>query len=411
MNRKSQAGSHRVAFGGPVLEVFLTFLRLGATSFGGPMAHIGYFRRAFVERRAWVSEAAYADLVALAQFLPGPASSQVGFALGVMRAGILGGVAAWLGFTLPSAVLMLAAADVLPVISRGPVGMAVIHGLKITAVAVVAQALLGMARSLTPDRARAGIALVAGLVILVLPAALSQIAAITVGGLLGMALCQTRDAPPVAPQGQLKLPARVTPICIGLFVMLFLPGGWVGVESGPAQLFHRFYSAGALVFGGGHVVLPLLREQVVSPGWVGSSQFLSGYGLAQAMPGPLFSLAAFLGGVASVGGGGWSGGLIALVAIFLPGLLLMLAMLPHWPLLRQHPRARSVMKGVNGAIVGILALAFYDPVWTSAVHSAQDFGLAGLGLVLLLVFDTPPLVVVLTSVAGAILIQWGRTGV
>jgi chromate transporter len=386
-----------------VIEVFLGFLRLGLTSFGGPIAHLGYFRRSLVEQKGWVSEAVYADLVALAQFLPGPASSQVGFSLGVLRAGFWGGLAAWTGFTLPSAALLLGFAYLQPVVGDTPMGRAVVHGLKLVAVAVVAQAVLGMARTLCPDRRRASIALAAVLAVLFLPTAIAQIATIIGGAVAGLAFCRNVvEAVPEVGTGR-SAPKGLTPICLGLFVLLFLPGSLLFHDNGAFALFHGFYKTGALVFGGGHVVLPLLREQVVAPGWVSEGQFLSGYGAAQAVPGPLFTLAAYLGAVSNVGGGSYVGAAIALIAIFLPGLLLMLALSPHWRWLRRRPLARSAMHGINAAVVGILAVALYDPVWTSAVHSHADFGIAAVGFVLLTALNAPPLLVVAVSVLGAII--------
>jgi len=386
---------------GSVLEVFLAFLRLGLTSFGGPIAHLGYFRRALVERKGWVSEAVYADLIALAQFLPGPASSQVGFSLGVLRAGFWGGFAAWVGFTLPSAALLLGFAFLQPYVSESPAGQAVIHGLKLVAVAVVAQAVLGMARTLCPDRRRASIALTAILAVLFLPTAIAQVVTILGGAIAGLALCRSVPEPVAEIETGWSAPRGLTPICLGLFAVLFLPGTEWFRAGGATALFHSFYETGALVFGGGHVVLPLLREQVVAPGWVSEAQFLSGYGAAQAVPGPLFTFAAYLGAVSKVGGGGVAGAAVALIGIFLPGLLLMLAMLPHWHWFRRHALARAAMKGINASVVGILAVALYDPVWTSAVHSHADFGIAAIGFVLLVALNAPPLFVVAVSVLGA----------
>ena len=386
---------------GSVVEVFLSFLRLGLTSFGGPIAHLGYFRRSLVEKKGWVSEATYADLIALGQFLPGPASSQVGFSLGVLRAGLLGGLAAWLGFTLPSAALLMGFAFLQPYVGASPLGGAIIHGLKLVAVAVVAQAVLGMARTLCPDRRRALIALASVLGILFLPTTIGQVSTILLGAVAGLAFCRSASEPTTELDLGWSAPKGLTPICLGVFLLLFLPGsGWLR-EGDAAALFHSFYKTGALVFGGGHVVLPLLREQMVAPGWVSDGNFLSGYGAAQAAPGPLFTFASYLGAVSKVGGGGVVGGTIALVGIFLPGLLLMLAMLPHWHWFRRHALARAAMKGINASVVGILAVALYDPVWTSAVHSHADFGIAAVGFVLLVAMNAPPLLVVAFSVLGA----------
>ncbi len=393
------------AHSGSTLEVFLCFLRLGLTSFGGPIAHLGYFRRALVEHRGWVSEAAYADLVALAQFLPGPASSQVGFALGASRAGLWGGLAAWVGFTAPSAVLLLGFAFFQPYVTDSPLGQAAIHGLKLVAVAVVAQAVMGMARTLCPDRRRASIGLAAILAVLFLPPAIAQLATIAGGALAGLILCRGAMEPIIETDLGWSAPRGLAPLCLGLFAVLFLPGaGWFP-HGGAATLFHSFYRTGALVFGGGHVVLPLLRQQVVAPGWVSEAQFLSGYGAAQAAPGPLFAFAAYLGAVSRVGGGGLAGGALALVAIFLPGLLLMLAAAPRWSRFRRYRLARAAMQGVNAAVVGILAVALYDPVWTGAVHSHADFAIAAIGFVLLVALSAPPMLVVLVSVLGAVVLS------
>lgn len=389
---------------GSALEVFFCFLRLGLTSFGGPIAHLGYFRRALVERRGWVTEAVYADLVALAQFLPGPASSQVGFALGVSRAGLWGGLAAWVGFTAPSALLMLGYAAVQASVGRWSLGQSVIHGLKLVAVAVVAQAVMGMARTLCPDRRRAAIGLAAILAALFLPAAIAQLVIIAGGALAGLALCRSAKAPTIETEIGWSAPRGLTPVCLVLFALLFLPGaGWLH-DGGAAVLFHGFYQTGALVFGGGHVVLPLLRQQVVAPGWVSEAQFLSGYGAAQALPGPLFAFAAYLGAVSRLGGG-VAGGVLALFAIFLPGLLLMLAVAPHWSRLRRYRLARAAMQGVNAAVVGLLAVALYDPVWTSAVHTHADVAIAATGFVLLVALRAPPLLVVIVSVLGAVVLS------
>jgi chromate transporter len=348
-----------------------------------------------------VSEAVYADLIALGQFLPGPASSQVGFSLGVLRAGLWGGLAAWVGFTLPSAILLLGFAFVQPSIANSTAGQAVIHGLKLVAVAVVAQAVLGMARTLCPDRRRALIGLGAVLAILFLPNATAQITTIVGGAIAGLALCRSATEPVPEIEFGWSAPRGLTPICLGLFALLFLPGSDWFRTGGATAVFHRFYETGALVFGGGHVVLPLLRQQVVAPGWVSEAQFLSGYGAAQAMPGPLFTFAVYLGAVSRVGGGGMAGGGVALIGIFLPGLLLMIAMLPHWRWVRRQALARAAMKGVNASVVGILAVALYDPVWTSAVHSHVDLGIAAIGFVLLAALSAPPLLVVVVSVLGA----------
>lgn len=383
------------------LEVFQAFLKLGFTSFGGPVAHLGYFRDEFVTRRQWLSDAAYADLVALCQFLPGPASSQVGFSLGLLRGGWLGALMAWLAFTLPSALLLMLLAMSAGWFG-GSVGQGILHGLKLVAVAVVAQAVWGMARSLCPDRERATIAVLAVALVILLPSAIGQIGAIIAGGLIGLRIC--RSLPPSA-QSTLLIPVSrpAALICLILFAagLVALPLWAAAAGHAGLQLFDVFYRAGALVFGGGHVVLPLLETGLVTPGWVSADQFLAGYGLTQAMPGPLFTLSAYLGYVTEPGG--WSVALLCLVAIFLPGFLLLVGALPFWGALRQTPLAQSAMAGANAAVVGILGAALYDPVWTSAVQSRGDFAIALAAFVLLIVWKLAPWkVVVLTALAGAL---------
>ncbi|MGO9361463.1 MAG: chromate efflux transporter [Xanthobacteraceae bacterium] len=387
---------------GSAIEVLLAFLRLGLTSFGGPIAHIGYFREEFVVRRRWLDEPAYADLVALCQFLPGPASSQVGFSIGLLRAGFRGALAAWAGFTLPSAialVLFAYAADHL----GGPIGRGLIHGLKLVAVAIVAQAVWGMARTLCPDRERALIALVAVLVILFSSSSAAQIGAILFGGVAGLWLC--RQAPPTG-SAHITLPVSHAAGLMSLaafFVLLFgLPVLHRLWPSGGVALFEAFYRSGALVFGGGHVVLPLLREAVVAPGWVSDDAFLTGYGAAQAVPGPLFTFAAYLGTVVTTQPHGVLGAVIGLVGIFTPGILILTGTLPFWDSFRKRPDAQAVMRGVNAAVVGILGAAFYNPVWSSSVISPSDFALALTGFVLLTAWKAPPLVVVAISAIGGI---------
>jgi chromate transporter len=390
---------------GPPAEVAWVFLKLGLTSFGGPIAHLGYFRDELVARRKWIDEAGYADLVALCQFLPGPASSQVGFALGLLRGrGLLGGLAAWCGFTLPSAVLLclfaLGAAAL-----EGPVAAGVLHGLKLVAVAVVAQAVWGMAKTLTPDRERAAIALAAVAVTVFAAGSLGQIGAIALGAVAGLRLC--RDGGP-APAGRLNVPVsrQGGAVALALFAALFLavPALAVATGSQGLALFDAFYRSGALVFGGGHVVLPLLQAEVVAPGWVTNEAFLEGYGLAQAVPGPLFTFAAWLGAVMGPAPNGVAGAAIALAAIFLPGLLLLYGALPYWDALRRRSSAQSAMRGANAAVVGILGAALYSPVWTSAVLAPRDFALALAGFLALTVWKAPPWTVVLgLAVAGGAL--------
>jgi chromate transporter len=390
---------------GSALEVLLAFSKLGVSCFGGPIAHLGYFRTEFVERRRWLDERAFADVVGLCQFLRGPASSQTGFALGLMRGGYLGGLAAWTGFTLPSALLLFLFAYGAGGLGSSVAGAGVLHGLKLVAVAIVAQAVWGMARALCPDRPRASIATFAAIFVLFAPTSIGQIGAIILGALAGLALC--RAAPGTAANmvpEPLALPVsrNVGVICLVLFAALLLLLPLFRGLSIAIALFDAFYRSGALVFGGGHVVLPLLRDAVVTPGWVPDGTFLAGYGAAQAVPGPLFTFAAYLGAVMHGPLGGPVGTIIALIAIFLPGLLLLMGMLPFWDSLRVRPRAQAAMRGVNAAVVGLLGAALYDPVWTSAVQHAGDFALALLGFVLLIVWRTPPLVVVLVGALGGI---------
>ena len=381
----------------PIGSIFAVFLRLGLTSFGGPIAHLGYYRTEFVERRRWLSEAAYADLVALCQLLPGPASSQLGFAVGLSRGGLLGGVAAWLGFTLPSAVAMVLFAQGAAALT-GPLSAGMLHGLQVAAVAVVAQAVWSMAVSLCPDRPRATIAVVATLIVTAAPTAIGQIAAILAGAAAGAWLC--REVPAAAPSARLSIPVprglAVAALAVFALLLIGLPIA-AAVSPGPAlAMATAFYRAGALVFGGGHVVLPLLHASVVEPGWVSEDAFLSGYGAAQAVPGPLFTFAAYLGAIMT----GWVGAALCLVAIFLPGLLLVLGALPFWASLGRGALMRASLRGVNAAVVGVLLGALYDPVWTKGIGGPADFALALVAFALLVIWKTPPWLVVLVSAAG-----------
>ena len=376
-------------------EVFHVFLKLGLTSFGGPIAHLGYFRNELVVRRKWIDEAGYGDLVALCQFLPGPSSSQVGFSLGVLRGrGLLGGLAAWFAFTMPSALILLAFALGAATFT-GTVAEGFLHGLKLVAVAVVAQAIWGMTRTLTPDRPRAGIALAALTLVIVFTGSFGQIVVIVLGAITGLGLCRSDDAPFT---GHLIFPVsrRKGVTALGMFVALLLFPPLIAKLTNyqGVALFDAFYRSGALVFGGGHVVLPLLQTEVVAPGWVTNESFLSGYGLAQAVPGPLFTFAAYLGAVMGPPPSGISGAAIALVAILLPGLLLVYGTLPFWDGLRVRPSAQAAMRGANAAVVGILAAALYNPIWTSAVSTPRDFAFAVAGFLLLTVWKTPPWIVV-----------------
>jgi chromate transporter len=380
---------------GTFLEILSVFLKLGLTSFGGPIAHLGYFRVEFVERRRWLTEQSFVDLLALAQFLPGPASSQTGFAIGLLRGGLLGGLAAWIGFTLPSATLMLLFAYGAGSIADSSLGSGLLHGLKLVAVAIVAQAVMGMARTLCPDRVRASIATVALVVMLLAPWSILQLGVIIAGGFAGLLMCKAVDEAaddiPLMPVSR-----RIGLAClVAVFVLLVV--AFIPAPPGAVGLFDAFYRSGALVFGGGHVVLPLLRNAVVAPGWVSDSTFLAGYGAAQALPGPLFTFAAFLGAVASVPPGGIAGALIALLAIFVPGILCLLGTLPFWHALRANPGARAAMLGTNAAVVGLLGAALYNPVWTGAVQSPMDFAIASVAFVLLIAWQAPPLLVVTLS--------------
>ena len=396
--------SHTPRPAGRIREVFRVLLLLGLTSFGGPIAHLGYFRTEFVERRRWLTEQAYADLVALCQFLPGPASSQVGFTLGLMRAGPWGAAAAWLAFTLPSAIVLVLFAFGAASLD-GPISQGIIHGLKVTAVAIVAHAVWGMARSLCPDQQRAGIALAAVFTVVLVSGPLGQVAAIVIGALAGMALCRVHTETDVH---DLPLPvsARAGHLASLVFVSLLvgLPFlAWVS-PSATLAVMDSFYRAGALVFGGGHVVLPLLEAEVVQSGWVAADEFLTGYGAAQAVPGPLFTFASYLGAVMGPLGGSLFGAALALVMIFIPGMLILVAVLPHWNRFRRWDSAQALMRGANAAVVGILGAALYKPVWTSAILGPHEFALALTGFLLLSVWKLPAWAVVLILASGGILI-------
>jgi chromate transporter len=381
-------------------EVFTTFLKLGLTSFGGPIAHLGYFREELVNRRAWLSDHAYADLVALCQFLPGPASSQVGFALGMMRAGWLGALAAFTAFTVPSALILLLFALSAASIS-GPIGTGALYGLKIVAVAIVAQAVWGMAKNLCPDKERAAIAVLAVAILAFLPGAFGMIGAILAGAIAGLLLGRGTDTPlsghvtmPVSRRGA----AAALIAFFGLLVALPLLAKY-GQTFAVAD---SFYRAGSLVFGGGHVVLPLLEAEVVQPGWVTPDAFLAGYGATQAVPGPLFTFAAYLGAVLGPEPNGIAGAMIALLSVFLPGFLLLVGVLPYWDRFRSMATAQSVMQGANAAVVGILGAALYSPVFTSAIGNMRDFTLALLCFVLLMAWKLPPWIVVVVAAVGGV---------
>ena len=387
---------------GRAAEVFAAFLKLGLTSFGGPIAHLGYFRDEFVTRRRWLDEPAYADLVALCQFLPGPASSQVGMAIGLSRAGFAGALAAWIAFTAPSALALIVFAHGLPGLERA-LGTGWLHGLKTAAVAVVALAVLGMARSLAPDRVRATFAVIAAVIALAIPTATGQIAAIVAGGLAGLVLLRGHVT-----DSHVSLPLAVprfvaVAALIAFFALLVgLPFAASATGDHSVALVDAFYRAGSLVFGGGHVVLPLLQAEVVPPGWVSNDAFLAGYGAAQAVPGPLFTFAAYLGAVMGPEPNGWVGALLCLAAIFLPSFLLVVGVLPFWETLRRQPLAQAALKGVNAAVVGLLLAALYQPVWTAGITSGADFAIAICAFLLLFMWQTPPwLVVMLSAAAGS----------
>jgi chromate transporter len=384
-----------------LLEIFLAALRLGCTSFGGPVAHLGYFRKEYVERRRWLDDAHYADLVALCQFLPGPASSQVGFGIGWLQRGLAGGLVAWVGFTLPSAVIMTAFAY--GVSALGALGAAGwLQGLKTAAVAVVAQAVWAMGVNLCPDRPRATLALGAAGALLLAPAAWCQVGVIALGAAVGWALFRdgaNGGAAPAAP----ALDRRRGALWLAVFLLLLvgLPLLARTTANPWLAIFDRFYRVGSLVFGGGHVILPLLEREVVAPGWLTHDQFLAGYGAAQALPGPLFTLCAYLGALMRVGPGGWLGGLWAVVAIFTPSVLLVAGTLPFWQTLRRQAGAQAALRGANAAVVGVLLAALYHPVWTAGITGARSLALALAAFAALQVWKLPPwAVVIITALLG-----------
>ena len=386
-------------------EVFFAFLKLGLTSFGGPVAHLGYFRHEIVERRGWVDDRTYGDLVALSQFLPGPSSSQVGMALGAVRAGVKGACAAWLGFTLPSAVIMILFALG---VSWFELDSGWLDGLKIVAVAVVARAVWSMGRQLCPDWRRAGFAASATAAVLAWPGPLGQIAAILLGGALGwLVLDKGEGAPPQALNHGVSRPLAV--VCLVLFALLLalLPLGAAMIDARPLALVDSFYRSGALVFGGGHVILPLLQAEVVPPGWIDRDAFLAGYGAAQALPGPLLTFSAYLGAMIDPRWAGLPVALLCLVAVFAPSFLLVIGMLPFWDALRRFGAAQAAMAGINAAVVGLLLAALYDPVWTGAIRAPEDLALAAAALGALAWAKLPPwLVVIACGLAGPLISGW-----
>ncbi len=388
---------------GSLFQVFWVALRLGLTSFGGPIAHLGYFREEYVVRRKWLDEQSYADVVALAQSLPGPASSKVGIIVGTVRAGLPGAVLAWLGFTMPSAIALIVFGYGVQQFAVADAGW--LHGLKLAAVAVVAQAVWGMSRNLAPDRERATIAIVAAIVALTWHSAVTPALIIVIAGVVGWRLLpvQVTESDRVAISQRIRPWMGIVALVLFFVLLIGLPSlRQVFGENQTLAVVDSFYRSGSLVFGGGHVVLPLLQSEVVAPGWVGNETFLAGYGAAQAVPGPLFTFSAYLGTVMIPEPNGVIGGLIALGAIFLPAFFLTIGPLPFWDILRRRPAFQSVLRGVNAAVVGLLLAALYDPVWTSAVKDASDFALAAAALGLLVLWKLPPwLVVILSALGGA----------
>lgn len=394
-------------------EVAAAFLKLGVTSFGGPIAHLGHFRAELVERRGWIDEKGYGEVVALSQVLPGPASSQVGFALGLLRAGPLGALVAFLAFTLPSAILLVGLAFGAPFLTgpgAGPIGEGLIIGLKVVAVAVVANAVWGMARTLTPDRRRAGIALGALVIVVVWGGSLASVVAIAAGAVAGLLFCRP-DSSEQPSTVRFPVSKRAGVVALSLFggLLVALPILAATLRSPAAAVADAFYRSGALVFGGGHVVLPLLEAEVVAPGWVGHGEFLAGYGAAQAVPGPLFSFAGYLGAILEPephqGPMGIAGAAVALVTIFLPGFLILIGVLPFWNAVRAHRAVPALLQGANAAVVGILAAALYDPVFTSAVTDGWTFAIAAVLFVLLAAIKLPPWAIVVIGAAGGIVLE------
>lgn len=389
---------------GTLLEVLWVSTRLGLTSFGGPIAHLGYFHEEYVKRRKWIDEQSYADLVALCQFLPGPASSQVGIAIGIVRAQLLGGIAAWIGFTLPSALALVAfAMGVGMFADAADAGW--LHGLKVVAVAVVAQAVWGMARSLCPDRERATIAVLSSIATLAWPTAVGQLSSIIVAGVVGLIIFPGAATSSVShtrfPIGK---KTGIAAWCIFFALLFGLPLLRQIQPNHALEVFDSFFRVGSLVFGGGHVVLPMLQTEVVGPGWITNEQFVAGYGATQAVPGPLFTFSAYLGAVMGPEPNGWTGAMLALVAIFLPSFLLVAGALPFWNVLRSVPSFQSALKGINAAVVGLLLAALYKPVWTSAIHAPADFGLGVVAFGLLMFWKFPPwAVVIVTAIGGEVI--------
>ncbi|EJV56226.1 MULTISPECIES: chromate transporter [Bacillus cereus group] len=395
MNNTTQQSRFKI-----LLEILLVSTRLGLTSFGGPIAHLGYFHEEYVRKRKWMDEKSYADLVALCQFLPGPASSQVGIGIGVIRAGVLGGILAFIGFTLPSVIALIILALVLQGLNIGDASW--IHGLKIVAVVVVAHAILGMAQKLTPDLQRKSIALFALVGTLLWQTAFTQVGVILLSGLVGYLIYKNHEDND-EPKLSFPISRKLGVICLSLFfgLLVFLPILREITSLNWIAMFDSFYRSGSLVFGGGHVVLPLLEREFVPTGWMDEASFLAGYGATQAVPGPLFTFAAYIGAVI----GGWQGGLIATIAIFLPAFLLILGALPFWDQLRRNPKIKGALMGVNAAVVGILISAFYHPIWTSAILKPADFAFAAVLFSMLVYWKLPPWVIVAAGAVGGTLIS------
>ncbi|MED3550787.1 chromate transporter [Cytobacillus praedii] len=383
-----------------LIEILIISTRLGFTSFGGPIAHLGYFHEEYIRKRKWMDEKSYADLVALCQFLPGPASSQVGIGIGVMRAGVLGGIVSFLGFTLPSVIALILFALFLQTFDVLEAGW--IHGLKIVAVVVVAHAILGMGQNLTPDLSRKAIALFALVASLLWQTAFTQVGIIVLSALIGYFLYkQNHESHTV--KSHFPLSRRLAIGCLLLFfsLLMILPFLRELTSSYWIAMFDSFYRSGSLVFGGGHVVLPLLEREFVPSGWISEESFLAGYGAAQAVPGPLFTFAAYLGAVMD----GWKGGIIASIAIFLPAFLLILGTLPFWEMLRQNPKIKGALMGVNAAVVGILIAALYYPIWTSSIVSPVDFAFAGILFSMLVFWKLPSWIIVAAGAFGGWIIS------
>jgi chromate transporter len=383
-------------------ELFLISTRLGLTSFGGPTAHLGYFHTEYIRRKKWMDEKTYADLVALAQFLPGPASSQVGIGIGVMRAGVLGGIVSFIGFTFPSVIALILFATLLTNYDVGDAGW--IHGLKIVAVAVVAHAILGMAKNLTPDLKRKAIALLALIGTLVAQSAITQVGVILVAALIGFLLYNKQPIALDKTKSNFPISKKISALCFVLFfgLLFLLPFMRELTGSYWIAMFDSFYRSGSLVFGGGHVVLPLLEQEFVPTGWITEEAFLAGYGATQAVPGPLFTFAAYLGTVMK----GWLGGLVATIAVFLPAFLLILGALPFWDQLRNNPKIKGAIMGVNAAVIGILISALYHPIWTSSILAPMDFALAALLFSMLSYWKLPPWMIVITGALGGTLLTF-----